>query len=299
MTLIEVGAIIEILLFGGIAGVIYGLLALGFTLIFGVSGVTNLAHGSFYMLGAYMFYFFETGFFELPPIAASVLAAVSVAIMGGIIYRVVIHSIVEDEVAVMVVTVSLALTLQQIILLIFGTEPRVVTPFFQGAVDIGGLKLTHTLITAFVASVALVAALMLFVAKAKIGKAMRAVSQDREVAMLMGINTTRVYILTMALSAALAALAGIFLTATTTRIASYWMWLPPLALSFSIVILGGLGSIKGSLIGGLIIGYSQNAVAILVPEGGAIISVVPFSVMVLVLLLRPKGFFGKRVEMED
>ena len=128
---------------------------------------------------------------------------------------------------------------------------------------------------------------------------MRAASQDREVAMLMGINTERLYMLAMVVSAMLAAVASIFITASTSMSAGAYMWLHPLGLSFSIVILGGLGSIKGSLLGGFIIGYAEQTVAIAVPEGGAIIGVVPLTVMLLVLLLRPKGLFGKRIELEE
>jgi branched-chain amino acid transport system permease protein len=103
----------------------------------------------------------------------------------------------------------------------------------------------------------------------------------------------------MAMSGMLAAIASILITTSTAMSAGAWMWLQPLALSFAIVILGGLGSIKGSFIGGLIIGFAEQTVAITVPEGGAIVGVVPLVVMILVLLLRPKGLFGKRIEMED
>ena len=288
-----------ILLYGAIAGGIYALLALGFTLIYGVAGVTNLAHGSFFMFGAYMVSAFSSVFFKFDPILSVIFAVISVGILASVIYRLTIHPVIEDEVAVMVVTVSLALIFQQLMLLIFSVENRPVPKFVEGSIVFLGVTLTYARILSFVLSVALFAILFVFISKTRIGKAMRAVSQDREVAMLMGVNTERIYMLTMALSAILAAVAGIFISSSTTGIAASWMWLSPLALSFSIVTLGGLGSIKGSFIGGFIIGYAEQAVAISVPEGGAIIPVVPFTVLVLVLVLRPKGLFGKRVEMED
>ena len=289
----------EIIIFSTISGGVYALLALGFTLIYGVSGVVNLAHGSFYMLGAYMFYVFGTFLLKLPPVLALILAVVFVGIVSSILYRVTIHPVLGDEVGVMVVTVCLALIFQQLMLLVFGPPNVPVASLVKGSVIILDVTVTYARILALAVSILLFVSLWVFISKSKVGKAMRAVSQDREVAMLMGINTERLYMLAMAVSSMLAAIAGIFIAGSTTGVAGAWIWMHPLALSFSIVILGGLGSIKGSLIGGFIIGYAEQTVAIAAPEGGAIISVVPFTVMVLVLLLRPKGLFGKRIEMED
>lgn len=290
----------SIILHGAITGAVAALLALGFTLIYGVAGVTNLAHGAFFMLGAYIFSVFgPTGFLQLDPIPALILASISVAIVGAIIYRLIIHPVVDDQVAVLVITVSVAIIFQQMILLVFGPEFFSVPTFAGGSVTIWGVTLTYSRIISCVASLVLFVSMWTFITKTKIGAAMRAVSQDREVAMLMGINTERLYMLTMGISAALAAIAGIFIASSTTQVATSFMWLSPLALSFAVVILGGLGSIKGTLIGGFIIGYAESIVAISVPEGGAIVSVVPFAIMILVLLVRPKGLFGKRVEMED
>jgi branched-chain amino acid transport system permease protein len=289
----------EIIIFSTISGGVYALLALGFTLIYGVSGVVNLAHGSFYMLGAYMFYVFGTFLLKLPPVLALILAVVFVGIVSSILYRVTIHPVLGDEVGVMVVTVCLALIFQQLMLLVFGPPNVPVASLVKGSVIILDVTVTYARILALAVSILLFVSLWVFISKSKVGKAMRAVSQDREVAMLMGINTERLYMLAMAVSSMLAAIAGIFIAGSTTGVAGAWIWMHPLALSFSIVILGGLGSVKGSLIGGFIIGYAEQTVAIAAPEGGAIISVVPFTVMVLVLLLRPKGLFGKRIEMED
>ncbi|MDH5374697.1 MAG: branched-chain amino acid ABC transporter permease [Candidatus Bathyarchaeota archaeon] len=289
----------EIIIYSTISGGVYALLALGFTLIYGVSGVVNLAHGSFYMLGAYMFYVLGPKVLELPPILAVILAVVFVGVVSSILYRLTIHPVLGDEVGVMVVTVCLALIFQQLMLLVFGPPNVPVAPLIEGSVPIWGVKVTYARILAFAISLVLFASLWIFISKSKIGKAMRAVSQDREVAMLMGINTEKLYMLAMATSSMLAAVAGIFISGSTSGVAGAWIWMYPLALSFSIVILGGLGSIKGSLIGGFIIGYAEQTVIIVAPEGGQIVSVVPFTVMVLVLLLRPKGLFGKRIEMED
>jgi len=294
-------ALIEaILIYGATAGAIYALLALGFTLIYGVSGVVNLAHGAFYMLGAYAFFIFGSqGFFKFESILALIFAAIFVGIVSSIVYRLTVHPVIQDEVAVLVVTVALALIFQQIILLGFGSSLVPVPSLWEGSTVILGVTLTYSRLLAFAASLGLFASLWVLITMSKIGRAMRAISQDREAAMLMGINTERLYILTMAISAAFAALAGVFISASLTGVASPFMWLEPLAMSFAIVILGGLGSIKGTFVGGFIIGYAETTVALLLPQGGMIGLAVPFIIMVLILFLRPKGLFGKRIEMEE
>lgn len=290
----------QIIIDGFVTGAVFTLLAVGFTLIYGVAGVTNLAHGSFFMLGAYIFSVFGAhGFLKLEAAPALILATIVVAIIGGIFYRLTVNPIIGDPVAVLVVTISVAVIFQQIMLLIFGPNFFVVPTFASGATTILGLAIPNSRLVSAVVSIVLFISLWIFISRTKIGKAMRASSQDREVAMLMGINTERLYMLTMAISAALAAIAGIFIASSTTGIAAFFMWLDPLALSFAIVILGGLGSIKGTLIGAFIIGYAESAVANSIPEGGAIVSVVPFVVMILILVIRPKGLFGKRIEMEE
>jgi len=320
-------ALIEpILVYGVILGAIYALLALGFTLIYGVCRVVNLTHGSFFMLGAYAFYTFETwAFFQLAPIPALILGTIVVGIIGGIVYRLFVHPVIGDEVTVMVVTVSLALIIQQLTLLIFSSTLVPVPPLLKGSILIWGVATdqlghtqtfilsqppegwtlfqsvteTYSRLLALAASLGLFVSLWVFISKSKIGRAMRAVSQDREAAMLMGVNTERLYILTMGISAAFAALAGIFIASSTLQVAYPYMWLSPLAMSFAIVILGGLGSIKGTFIGGFIIGFLENAVAILIPQGGNLVPAIPFITMVVILFLRPKGLFGKRIELEE
>jgi branched-chain amino acid transport system permease protein len=127
---------------------------------------------------------------------------------------------------------------------------------------------------------------------------MKALSQDLEAAMLMGVSTEKLYMFTTAISASLAGLAGILYTSTLTQNVSAYMWLTSLAVSFTIVLLGGLGSIKGSLIGGLIFGLAETAIIKIVPKAGVLQQSFPFIVILIALVIRPKGLFGKRVEME-
>jgi len=297
----------QIIVYGAVSGPLYALLALGFTLIYGVAGVVNMTHGALFMLGAYMFFAFgPLGFFQLEILPALILAAIFVGIVGSIIYALTVHPIVEDELAVLVVTVGVALILQQLIIIGFNTAFKatylaVPTITFAGLplyVTFMGVKLASSSLLVCGVSVALFSLVLIFISKAKIGRAMRAVAQDREAAMLMGINTTRLYMLTMAISASLAATAGIFIASSTTGTAEPSMWLHPLVISFAVVILGGLGSLKGTIVGAFIVGYAENAVVILNPLGSSLAGAVALAIMVLVLLIRPRGIFGKRIEME-
>lgn len=298
-----------LIIYGAIAGAVYALLALGFTLIYGVADVVNMAHGALFMLGAYLFFTFSPSVKDPPlalgspltvePTLALILAVIFVGIVGGVIFVIFINPVIKDMLASLVVTVAVIILIQQIIYLEFGGVHRAVIPFAGGSTTVLGVTVTYTKLLALGVSLILFAVVSLFIAKSKIGRAMRAIAQDREAAMLMGINTTRLCILTMAISSSLAALAGVLISGSTTQVAQPQMWLTPLTMSFAIVILGGLGSIKGTLIGAFIVGYAESAVANLIPEGGFLQGVAALAVMVVVLLVRPKGLFGKRIEFEE
>jgi branched-chain amino acid transport system permease protein len=137
---------------------------------------------------------------------------------------------------------------------------------------------------------------LIFIRETKIGTAMRALAQDREVAMLMGVNNETLYMLTMGIASALAAIAGILTTAS--GFADPFMWSTPLYMAFAIVIVGGMGSIKGTLVGAFIIGYAGQIFIGLAGGLGSLSDAVALAIMVVVLILRPKGLFGRRVEME-
>lgn len=301
-----------IAVYGAIASGAYALLAVGFTLIYGVTDVINMGYGALVMLGTYFFFLLgpfalQTEFGSFAPhlgiFPALILAVILVAIIGTIIYRLAIHPVVEDPLAPIVTTIGVAVIIQQLALLYFKADYRLIR-FYEKIADmpppiqILGTAVPYARFWAFIVSLVLFAGLWMFVTKTKIGRAMRAVAQDREVAMLMGVNTERIYMLTMALSSSLAALAGIFIQASLDGAVHPYVWTNPLIMSFAVVILGGLGSIKGGLLGAFVIGYSERAVTILVPQGGFLVSATYLGIMVLVLLLRPKGLFGKRIELE-
>lgn len=290
------------LITGALAGAVYALLALGFTLIYGVAGIVNMAHGALFMLGAFIFFAFGPSALGMGILPALIFAGISVGVIGSVIYLLTIHQIVKDMLAVLVVTIGVTLLLQQLVVIGFGGafgSPRQAIPaLLSGYQTILGVAVPNKRLLVAGVSLGLFALVWTFISRFKIGRAMRAVAQDREAAMLMGINTTRLYMATMAISAALAAVAGIFIASSTTATADPAMWVHPLVMSFAIVVLGGLGSIKGTLVGAFIIGYVESAVVVFLPQESFLAGAFALAIMVLVLLVRPRGIFGKRIELE-
>jgi len=295
----------EIILLGTVTSLIYALLALGFTLIYGVSGIINLAHGALVMVGAYIFgalidFFpslFPAKFSYMPIVLAFILTPILTGIIGSIFYRLTLHQILGDQIATLVVSICGCMLFAQLIWMIFGATlaGRFSITFFSGSFTVAGVTIISVLALGAVVSILLFASIWMFISKTRIGMAMKALSQDLEAAMLMGVSVERMYMLTSAIAGALASIAGVFYVSIVGA-TSLGVWLPALAISFSVVILGGLGSLKGTVIGALIFGYSATAISLL--GGGGLVTSFPFIVLIIVLIIRPKGLFGKRIEME-
>lgn len=299
----------QIILYGAINSFVYALLALGFTLIYGVSGIVNMAHGAFFLIGAYFFgalsiflsSFFPAEFLYIVPVLALIVTPILTGIIGSIFYRLTLHQVLGDEIATLVVSLGGAVIFQQIIWLGFGStlaEQFNMPNILPGTFTVANVRIVNAQVLAAVLSSVLFVSLWIFIARTKSGKAMKALSQDLEASMLVGVSVEKMYVLTSAISAGIACIAGVFFTSSMTMNVSASMWLQALALSFSVVILGGLGSIKGTLVGALIFGYAETTIGVTLPSAGNLIPSIPFIVMILVLIVRPKGLFGKRIEME-
>lgn len=279
----------EILVHGAVTSAIYAMLAVGFTLVFGVARILNLAHGAFYMLGAYFTYLFAT-LLGLPLALAALASIAATAALGLAVERWLIRPQRDSSMAVMMVTMAFLLVAEQVLLVTFGSEVINVpafadTKFTLGGADIGGQQLL-TLATAVVA----LAVLWLLIQRTRAGAAILALSQDPLAAQYMGIPIDRVYGRVVALSAALAALAGVM--AGPFLSTSPHMAMPALTKAFAIVIVGGLGSLPGSILAAILLGYAETAVAYLVSSSWT--EVVSLGAVLLTLLLRPAGLLGKR-----
>ena len=279
----------EILIHGAVSSAIYAMLAVGFTLIFGVARVLNLAHGSFYALGAYGTYV-ATAILGWPLLPAALMAIALVALFGVVIEKIFIRPLRHSQLGVLMITLAISLVIEQALFLIFGSEYRNVPAFIQSKVTIGGIDIAgQRLLTVAVAVVA-IGALYLFIQRTRLGSAILAISQDAEAAKYMGIPSDRIFSLVMAISAALAALAGVlagpFLSVQPT------MHLLPIMKAFAIVIVGGLGSIPGSIVAAMMLGYAETIVAYTI--SGSWTEIVSVLATLLMLVFRPAGIFGKR-----
>ena len=285
----------DILVTGLVNGGVYALLAIGFSLIFGVARIVNIAHTAFYMLAAYCFYTLLVKF-GLGFLVSGVIAVVGVTLLSVLCYRLVIEPVREHEAAVLIATIALGLIFQELMLISFGGNYLGIPSTLEGSVRLAGVAIPYQRMLILV-----VAAFMLFFVwfllyRTRLGLAIRATANDLEVANLMGMNVRRVAMATIAISVALAAVAGVVVA--PVFVVDPFMWLAPLVTMLAIVVLGGLGSLKGSLIGALIIGYVEAITVFALPGGAYLKGAVALLIMVVVLLARPEGLFGVVFEEE-
>jgi branched-chain amino acid transport system permease protein len=287
--------ILNIIISGLISGSVYALLAIGFSLIFGVARILNIAHTAFYMVAAYGIYFGtqKLGFHPLWCMLGSVTL---VTLFGLIVYKFFIDPIREHEAAVLIGTIALAMAMQEIMLLIFTGSYLSVPSLIKGFFTIFGVKVFYQQLLTFGLVLVILAGLWALLMKTKLGLAIRSTADDREVANLMGINESRAAMITMGITVGLAGLTGAVVVPLT--ILEPFMWMHPLIMMMAVVVLGGLGSLKGSFVGAYILGFAESLVVFLIPKGAFLKGSVALSVMILVLLIRPEGLFGVSFEEE-
>ncbi len=289
------GLVLNIIISGLISGSVYALLAIGFCLIFGVARIVNIAHTAFYMVAAYCIYF-ATHKMGFHPIWGMVAAIVLVTLLGMISYKLFINPIREHEGAVLIATIALAMAFQEIMTLIFTGTYLSVPSLVKGYLVILGVKVFNQQLLTFCMASLIMALLWVLLMKTKLGLAIRSTAQDKEVANLMGINEAQVAMMTMGISVGLAAFTGAVVVPLT--VLEPGMWMHPLIMMMAVVVLGGLGSLKGSFIGAYILGFAEALVVFLAPMGAFLKGSVALSIMILVLLIRPEGLFGVSFEEE-
>jgi branched-chain amino acid transport system permease protein len=289
------GFVLDIIISGLISGSVYALLAIGFSLIFGVARIVNIAHTAFYMVAAYCIYF-VTQKMGFHPIWGMVAAVVLVTLLGMISYQTFINPIREHEGAVLIATIALAMAFQEIMTLIFTGTYLSVPSLVEGYLLILGVKVFYQQVLTFCLALLIMAMLWVLLMKTKLGLAIRSTAQDKEVANLMGINEARIAMVTMGISVGLAAFTGAVVVPLT--ILEPGMWMHPLIMMMAVVVLGGLGSLKGSFIGAYILGFAEALVVFLAPMGAFLKGTVALSIMILVLVIRPEGLFGVSFEEE-
>jgi len=285
------GIIVTTLVKGGV----YALLALGFALIFGVARVLNLAHTAFYMVAAYGIYTFAD-VMGLNPILSIALSIIVTTGLGLLSYTLFIDRVREHEVTVMLITLALAMVLQEVMLIAFGGHYRSAPAFVSGYWELLGVKVAYQNLLIFGGALVVLVAIWALLSKTRLGIAIRATAQDTEIANLMGINVPQILFAVMGIATALAAVAGV-LVAPTLVLEPHMLW-TPFVMIMAIIVLGGLGSIKGSVIGAFILALVEVLVVFLLPTGAFLKGAAALLVMVIVLVVRPEGLFGIAFEEE-
>jgi len=287
--------LMNILINGMVASGIYAVLAVGFALIFGVAKLMNMAHTSFYMIAAFLL-IIATDILAFPLLPSAVAAVFITVVIGIGCYKLFLDRIKEHESAVMIISIALAMLFQEVFLYFFSGHYRGLAPFISGFTQIFGVRVSYQRLLAIGITFILLAALRVLLKKTRIGTAIRAVAQDSEIACAMGIDVSRICMIVMAISVALASIAGVVIA--PIYVVNPLMWVDPLIVVLAAVILGGMGSIYGSVIAAVILGFSETAVVFLIPGGSFLRGAVSLSIMVIVLMIRPEGLFGVAFEEE-
>ena len=277
-------------------GSVYAIIALGYTMVYGIAKMLNFAHGDVIMVGAYIC-FCAISYLSLPPLVGVVMAMIVCTALGMIIEKLAYKPLRSaTSLAVLITAIGVSYFLQNMALLIWKSDPKVFTSVVDGWSGLklfgGQLTISPVTIITVLANIVIMVALTLFTSKSKKGKAMRAVSEDKGAAQLMGINVNSTISLTFAIGSGLAAMAGVLLCSAYPTLMPTTGSMPGIK-AFTAAVLGGIGSIPGAMLGGVLLGVIEIF-------GKAYISTqlsdaIVFAVLIIVLLIKPTGLLGKKI----
>ena len=269
-------------------GGIYAMIALGYTMVYGIAKMLNFAHGDIIMVGGYTILLF----IPVNPVLAIVAAIVFCVIVGVTIERFAYKPLRgASPLAVLITAIGVSTLLQSLAQVIFGSAPKI-QQINLGALQLGQLKIEISTIITLVCSVIVMVALHLFVKYTKVGRAMVAVSEDKGAAQLMGINVNFIIMITFAIGSALAALAGLFYFLKVQTMTTTFGALPGIK-AFTAAVIGGIGSIPGAMVGGLLLGVVES-ICLSIPAISAYTDAIEFSILIIILLVKPTGLLGKK-----
>ena len=276
-------------------GSVYAIIALGYTMVYGIARMLNFAHGDIIMVGGFTVFTIVTTMGGSPVVG--ILASVVVCTVLGVTIERVAYRPLRDAspLAVLITAIGVSYLLQNVALLIFGSNARQFTSVITvPALKLAGGKLSISSVTivTILSCIVIMAALMAFINKTKMGQAMLAVSEDRGAATLMGINVNRTISVTFAIGSALAAVAGVLLCSAYPSLSPYTGSMPGIK-AFVAAVFGGIGSIPGALIGGILLGIIENLAKAYISS--QLSDAIVFSVLIIVLLVRPTGILGKKM----
>ncbi len=279
------------ILFDGLSlGAIYALIALGYTMVYGIAKMLNFAHGDIIMVGAYVILTMLN--LSGNPIVAIVASVVVCTAVGIVVERLAYKPLRgASPLAVLITAIGVSFFLQSIAQLIFGAKSQPVKMPHLGNLKIGSFEINVGTIVTLVVGAVIMATLQVFVKKTRTGRAMRAVSEDRGAAQLMGINVNRIIMVTFAIGSALAAAASVFylmqIPSTSPTLGSM-----PGIKAFTAAVIGGIGSIPGAMLGGVLLGIIEK-VCLSIPQISSYTTAIEFSLLIVILLVKPIGILGK------
>ena len=276
-------------------GSIYAIIAIGYTMVYGIAKMLNFAHGDVIMIGGYLSFMAITNW-KLGVPFGIILAIVGCMLLGMAVERVAYRPLrkAASPLAVLITAIGVSYFLQNIALLIFGSNPVIYTsvvPFNN--VEIGPFRIPGTTIVSIVTSIVLVSLLQLFVNRTKQGQAMLACAQDRDAAALMGISINKTITMTFAIGSAMAGIAGVLLCSAYPSLSPYTGAMPGIK-AFVAAVFGGIGSIPGAMIGGLLLGVIEILSRTYISS--QLSDAIVFGVLIVVLLVKPTGLLGKQIQ---
>ena len=282
--------ILSTLINGLSLGGIYAMIALGYTIVYGIAKMLNFAHGDIIMVGGYVIYVFMA---IRNPLLAVLMAVVFCVILGITVEKIAYKPLRgASPLAVLITAIGVSYLLQSLAQIIFGSAPKMVTVYDFGSIRFLGATVQISALVTLSVTMVIMVALTLFVKCTRLGRAMIAVSEDRAAAQLMGINVNHIITITFAIGSALAALAGLFYLLKAPSLSSTLGAMPGIK-AFTAAVIGGIGSIPGAMLGGILLGMVESIsykITAIAPYTDAI----EFSILILILLVRPTGFLGKK-----